>query len=1634
MSNETNLIHIDLENIDVGDTGYIKEVDTVNNGDSLRVTLSDGSTVSAGDLIPSPAKNLTDIQMNEDGHLVFQMDGDASYDAGKLEIELTNEGEFPSGLGVLSKEGFLKELKSSSTSSVEEGADSVLLSMESTGSASPFTNTINTRSTASYDYTVLADTNATGSTTLELEGGELYISRGVQLSSGLNKLAVTFLFQNVKMFAFILRNPTDDTIVHSKEYSIRPGSEALGELFESEIALTEDTLVDIVVRFDSPNVKYLEANISQARASYLLTLCTVNVVNIKIDETKLVNYTPPEGANYLQYEKVNEYLDSLPSSYKKREMSLLHSQGSVLSVHEYGDKVVATHDECRNISIYDTITGELEDVYIPVEGKMRVSYLLVSKDELWFGTSTGSKLYKFNLVTRELEVTIYTYSTSFTEILWDFTNDKPYAIVSGRNTYVYDDDANGTYRNLGTVSTEENFRYPGSYSRSIYSGAIDVRMGYIDAAGTTRTYTYNDEKISADYSDFVACSDNENVYALSYIQYTPDKHAFSGYSSAAFMKEGFIARNVTNRSGINSGAAFFNPLGTNLTISDNPEIYNLSYELITLNEDNFKINGFTFYNSGPSSPSPSKMEIWTSTEVPLLSKDMKLVEPDKIYHYSDYTADHLLDDSHSGIHGDANTRLVSAGCPEITVELNDSAIIKSVGVSSFPGLIGSRTPEFFSIELSNDGENWVDSAIQYEDIPIVTSPESGVHIFDSPVTTSALRVKFPWQGTRFVHHFHPLVMIDGKIEILPIDIESTESNNIVNTADGIVVKAESIVNTNQAYGITRMFSKNDIDETSISNAIYTYFGSQGEVPKTITYSFPENREIVGYVCNGRGVNDLVDGVVEHSTDGENWIELASLSTEATISAPVYNFGVMSLLDRKKTPIDDLLILKLVNPSQAKYIRLFMSPNVHTSVSVDRVRINPLSKEDYLVQEVDVSSDTNFFDIDLPEMTEARQVKVKITERNENSGMVLRDFKFKLENDNFFRLTKLNRETNERTSIDFNLSFESEELRKNFLNAVPTIRYQRIGIVNDELRWILDFTGRFAKVENGVVKRPIETGFSLKDKFQFKGRDLYLRNDTDYLEKLTADGVYTIEDLGKSRLEYTLSGNSIIDKPGIVPATGEHFIVNRTMENVLKYDYINDKVSALNAPTDGFNSYTGLIPLDDGTAVLLPYRDVELHAILPVGTLAKRSKIVNMNDGSEGFSALPDTRHLSSELVNIRFPINEINSGTIDVLLPRFDESRSYSDLKYFKKEKDVTGEIEYVFEFRTPVTFNAFDSGYGYTSTSAVTYCDTIKLYTSDDGEVWSLVAAHDMVNKGSVSKDPRETFTKVTSKYVRYVVDYPADGRDQVRCPWIILVTDEEDYTTTDYDRVVQYTEGHSYEDLGQASENSTNKYYDWIRLDEFRYLILPYGTINVTPAIVFDTRTKKMVAHMLDIDSSGRVDAKVKLPDGSYLLILTSKVAYILNTDLTIKNTAFNIEEYLVNSVLSKDATHFVANYNNGYRPFTINVVNSMNSSESYSGNTHGQGELRALVANQGEVLVFTSDVDSYYTTSLDKLESIEVPYDVPLPTRATYAERLPDGRILLTLNNSSGRSTILAVLESDELTGEILEGYNEYKRIGE
>lgn len=1642
---ETNLINLDVNKIPLQEDVYIADVTSVNDGDTLSVVLSDGSSIEAGDLLPSPAKNLTDVFVDDEGHLKFEMnDGEVTYDAGKLEIDVVNEGDFPSGFGVLSSEGVLKELVAENGNVIFENDKYTVSFNPVTSTIPPITNTINTANLQTFNHTVLADAAVTGSTSLTAEAGEIELGTNVSLSAGSNIFKITSFLKNSSLFSVMVKEAGTETVVKSKEFTVDNDPLQLAQDVEFSLMLTEDKLVDISVRLDAPGTVYLNTAIGQANARYDITVFSLSIVNIKLDSSKLVNYVPPQGQDFSRYTDLDEYLDRLPSDYELTDVDLFNSAGKYTDIYSYNDKLLLVSKYTSTLSLWDTETDECDVIDLKVGGYVRTSYLHRQTDTLWFSTSESGKLLNYNLVSGILETSQYIARSSAVGLRWNYETDLP--ILINANGYTYLGEPDGTDTDAGytyNVGVDE-FNGVSQLNR------IDNELLLANSAKGMLTVRalYHGEFINESPGEIaLSVTDGETVHSLSYVQYTPDGDAFSVHTSASFAKEGFVFRTISRRDAYSSAKGLFNPRTTYVFITENPETSRLNYELINKNDKPLDINGISFTaadGTASVNTSPSKLELLTSSEPIFDVSKVKVIDLDDSRMHSTHTPEYLLYENHSLTYDDPSNRYLTASYPRATFEFSEPTELKRLGVTDIPGRYGSKSAKFFSIETSDDGIEWQREEIDYGEYEERSIPEKGIKLFDTPLTCKGFRLTSSKDSVMFIEHFYPLVRINGKVEIYPLEIASTEGNYKVTGTDGTVVSTTELVNTSFHFGITRSFGTGHLPKEEFNSKIYTYFKDTGTVPKYFQYDFPEDVELVGYICNSGALAHVTDAFVESTANGTDWVTVEQI-IPSLYGGLIYDAGIGAIFSDFDLIEDELAFLDLKTPKTAKYFRLTASNETYGLTSIERVRVNPLKYDEYDSRIIDVPIDpSGEYNIPLGETLSVNQLILLIKEKHTSARIYIGQFKFITESQNTFSISSYNKVTKDRQTINLPLTFENPEDKAIFFKPITLAAASMgsFGFKDGLPTWIMSYQGHLSKIEGNVVKPSVKLDNTNGVAYQAKDGSPVIFPDSKFAKVIDFDKGMHEPTFGRGRFNHHAGSVTLpfTESFNYTPLTNETFLVAARWKQMFSHDSVGNKLNEINCPryiTDGFfNSFT----TDDGTVILLPYRNFELSAIYPVGTELTRPLIVNPIDNAEGFSALPDTWQFPKSFLQVHSPAREmVTPGGVRESILVSDATVAISDLPVYVTDPNNT-QLEFVFNFTNPVSFTGIDLAVSVTSGSTYsgsTYITKYQFFTSDDGENWTLLTEYVPTELKSNIRFPRLNFAKVTTKYIKLVGEHAPGDKAYINPGYFSLITDEEIYLTTEFDRVAPYTEGNNYEDFGFSSEAQVLKYKFGFRLTEHLYIIPSKEDANVGKALLLDTRDKSITPHVLFPDGKdSEVTVHVPLSNGNVLVILKDSIAYELRPDLSYTESVIRIPNNLDEAVLGKSGRFHVANVSGARNPLTLNAINLMNSSESYSGPTYTASSKVGAIANNDDVLFFerndtgkTRFVVSNSDTQILTEQAITPKYRNTI----AYASRLPNTDILILPVTVIDGQCDTMVLRGKGAVNEIDPGFKQHFEVG-
>tara|TARA_Y100001956_G_scaffold82973_1_gene107671 strand:- start:65905 stop:71610 length:5706 start_codon:yes stop_codon:yes gene_type:complete len=400
--------HFNLNELSEITTDHIKDVFDVPEENAVYVTASNGTSTKLGNLLPLPAKDVSSLRFDEHGHLQITTSDDdgrsTEYDAGRIFPTTILSGDLPTGVGLMTNSGTLKEINPQGNLSLTENELGNALILSST-TPKPATEDKNRTlpgsmgsKTVYFNYlgdfkfkSHYQDPDAIQHATFEFSG---VVSKNCRL-----KLSAHNEIGSISQISFI-----DTNLKHIAPYqwlnTVGAGTVASNvQIFEVTLdEIPADGVVNVVVGYagtKDTNIEYTTAAYSEGTEPDLMT-CVLEQMNA--DDSKLVEYVSDVAYPFL--EKYNEYSKAnRAASYKIHNLHYEYDGTRYRGIEDLGDRLMLVPRENNSIIFIDKLTQKAELLKLEQNWPFWL-YCFTGRD-LYLFALANKKIVKVNIETRE---------------------------------------------------------------------------------------------------------------------------------------------------------------------------------------------------------------------------------------------------------------------------------------------------------------------------------------------------------------------------------------------------------------------------------------------------------------------------------------------------------------------------------------------------------------------------------------------------------------------------------------------------------------------------------------------------------------------------------------------------------------------------------------------------------------------------------------------------------------------------------------------------------------------------------------------------------------------------------------------------------------------------------------------------------------------------------------------------------------------------------------------------------------------------------------------------------------------------------------------------------------------------------
>lgn len=1605
MSDKTNFTDFSPELLGEVDGLYIKEVTSINDGDTLAIIDSEGASKEMGDLLPRPARNVQTVSINEDGDLVFDMDEEGiEYNAGRMTINEEVEEQFPEGFGVLTKGGSLKELVSNGRFKAVESDTSFEISMTPLEGVLP-SNIINVEDPSKHQTFTLSEKydieDFVNNREISVAGNSFVIENDVTLYKGRNTFKLIACVTDSSMIDLVFKLAGTDTTYKHKSFSLDLASSTPRPFLDLVIDTVDDVQVDISVRLDSAESKLLFLDTDNLEATKEYELITLNIVNMKIDESKIVQYVPEEGNDLTaRVETISNYLTRQPDDFKATALFNERVESGYFKVFRHGDKLIFTPKLSSKYMIKDLVTNEVSAIDNP-HFPITASDYLKHENILYIKIPSVTNIEQLNLDTMEFSESTYRNNNSGTRLYWHHAENRLYQMNTSGAIYDYDLETGETMNNFPLTladGSEVNPLVESNYFYTLSEEIIAIRAGQLY---TRLEYATAYGKINLDSPGSVIYDADGELGVLQYDQYKLSDASLRLSATPNYASAFVGISTITNA----YGEYMFSKAGTatfgyyNASWAEKPPWYMIQKTgRFALDVKGFEISLESWAGNPSNIAYPTKMRILGSEQAEVVTSEFEVIE--ETFSTSSSSDGRPFNIWQGAEHISSQPKYAwYYHLPDtFTTDMKREILIDSLTTQSVYArdIASYQDADTLILETSLDGESWTEAKFkkeaatesELEDLGFVELPElDGMDIL-------GIRVRYDEVSYRQIYSFLPLSKTDGVFDeptfAVPDEFPEGDDWNNFTTTDGSRWNSLESVSSNETYSLKALWHP--------THSFY-YPSGTSSTPTYLQVVFPEARRITTLAYNANDSSGEI-AHLEYTLNGTDWIKFKSIdgnATKCTINKyplETYTMKMLDYLDYKNRSV------KLINPVLARYLRITAFCKEGSYFKIGRLYINRPTKEDW-----EVLVDIDRTEGELPEATErymlpnnftGSSLRVEVLEADKSSKTVyLNNVEILTDKNDRLIGNLVNMADGSERTFEQDVEFATEEAEKDFnsltqstmLNRGPTV------IVEDgKIIAFMDYNYYIHKVVGNVIHERSRLYATRRTKNEFHyyhNGDLYLTAGIDGIEVTDLDAI-PVREFGFSHLRIT---RDMVDSSNTTTLTirdpDDHdtfFIFKRNDIAIMKASPRDKTFSFINLPTcpNTTSSTTRSLPVtsfvDKETGVIFcpPQSENGMIRIHPVGVEAKRKKFVNPVTGSISYLAFADGAGFPDSYMRMRYPnIPAINVDDPTIgFLPNYGQP--YHNTTFTSNSTD---EFYLSYEFADIIDFNGFEVYCGTLSNSNYQAPVETRIYTSEDGENWTLLvtvnsAEHGIRNNGGWKE--RIDVERTQTKHLKFEVDIEA-GKSGCWMHNFLPVTDQEMFTTTEFNRATADEELIGKDDYGFTSDGSSSKY--GLSFDLNDQYIISMGLTIGTP-ILYDKIAKTYApapTQLLDGDVTLGIYNAFKDYDDNLVLLKSNGEAFILQDDLSLEPYGVKFGTTPINPTYGPEGLLIMPEeYTSSLT--LVNLANKMNVAVAYQENHVSRYDLGAMFYSGKSLFAFRrttggNDMISRYVVETLEGENLEI-----------------------------------------------------------
>lgn len=1471
MSSKTNLTDFDPELLGEYSDLHIKNIVTVNDGDTLAIIDSNDVVKEMGDLLPVPAKNLTDIEVNEDGDLIFTMDnGESSFNAGMFNVVEDVEENFPPGAGVLTDSGILKQFVDTDIFKVEESDDKFTVSIKPNENAVEidYVNFENVNNKTLLEATTEIETY-TATRFIKIEGSNYLFKEKVKLLKGDNKFTLTLTSSDSVTVDVLFKRSGTDTLFKNFPISVGVSAISGGSPIVRFFKVPEDMEVDITFRYSSEKGTALYIDYDETYAFKKIQVATMLIEKIDIDVSDVPQFVEPQEFVKIKedIEAVDAYYEIAPVEFEAEQVLTGVTKWAYREMFHHGDKVFFMWHNGDDIHVLDTVTGETEN--IPVDEANYIPGNMFKKGNLIYIIEYNKgKVRTFNLDTYEIKYTDYTRAGG--PGFWNYAENTP--------SYFYSSASNNTY--------------PYYYSLNPETGAIVARSknDIINNALNREALLYSDTSFGMSFNQFPVLytvgnyefverwctmgklSDGfnsnflyENDTEIGVIKTLLPAPRHSGkYNDDFNLHGGFTFEG--NGSGYNSPACdiFTRETYVITTSAYTPDdVY--WWRTSTSDNRDMVIKGFDYKNtiseaSARSRNTVKEMGIYVSDKPTLLSSGFSINRGEGVAaKVGNYAEENVLGDCEPLDNRD--TFAVFIAMSPVAIKLNADILVESISIASVNtnGSQYYRAPDDFHIETSSDGVSWETQEFVKE-FGTATGHPARTNFIETEVLglriTPSDKIK-----TFTVSGIAPIEVIEGdskKRDIFPVkSFEDTVEGEAIEMTDGSIWSSSAI--NSPTTGIHTMFS----------NRGRLYLATNLEDPDSVHVKimYPQKRTLSGIY-----ISAYDDFIVEYTLDGSTWEQL---TTTKGSSESRYTYtsalGNCTLEKSGNVPDDGIYrTLTLKDKVLCSHIRFTTVSRVAKTMFISRLRVNKPKFSDYRLIDTFTSSRTTLDEgpvtrhlFDEPVVCKSMMLSVLSTYAPNIKSIHIGQYTLLSDESVKFTGTIFNKETFESREYLKEMSVSEEGINILSSYMVEGWRgnfYSFFVDDSDNLKAILDYRNRGLKVVEGnfeqVSQLPMAAVISQNTRL-IVGDTVYTGGSEQDIIVSKMNGYYFQYKFKRKNL---LSPWGNLSTATVTTVTEDelnpgNFLINLGSSDLIYANPVENTIQPINRPVSEnslvWQAFAYLEPIYDHVRkiyVLAPRYDERLVAIHEIGVEAKRRKRINPIDGSVGYMALPDSLDYPDSFVQMYFNRLQDLKSPFYVSKPlnrTVYNSQQYGENYGFARR--YISQPELILKFAKPFTLNAFDIfSEKYISNERLTPTD-LKIYSSLDGVNWTLLLDLDLkamgYNNAAIWYE-RQNVPRTTVKYLK-LTSMTSQYATSIDFGAVVPLIDEEMFITDEYNRSTIYGDEILEENFPNGAFASSNAKFNSVsKASDTKYILR--GPISA----IYDIETG-LLSELSDVDA---------------------------------------------------------------------------------------------------------------------------------------------------------------------------------------